>query len=260
MHAMVIAGTKDARDIINELYKANVKVTATVTTQYGKNLLEEDIEVNVGKLDKDAMIKFIAANEIACVVDASHPFAVEASQNALAACKEAKIHYLRFERESISTQNVNIIKVKSFEEAAKRAAEIYGNIFLTIGSNNLSCFVERIPDYKKRLFARVLPISSMLLKCEEAGLTADNIIAVKGPFSTQMNIEMMRHCNASVLVTKESGKTGGTFEKLSAASKLSIPVIMIERPEISYGKEVSTTKEVLEFVSSIKIKDHGLEN
>jgi len=250
INVLVIAGTVDARNIISELIKTGVAVTATVTTSYGSELLEayEGIDVHKGKLDSDGMLKLINERKICCTIDASHPFAREASVNAIEACTEAGIPYLRFEREGVTAETGRIIKVKSFEEAARAACTFDGNIFLTIGTNNLKIFVDTIPDYKNRLFARILPDSRMVSRCEEAGLSAGNIIAVKGPFATGMNIEMLKHCSASVLVTKESGEAGGMVEKLEAAASLDIPVIMVERPEVPYTAKVSTLEEVMEFI------------
>jgi precorrin-6x reductase len=248
---MVIAGTLDARDIIFELSRTGVEVLATVTTEYGKELLNNyPIEVLQGKLDCLKMQNIIKQRQVSCVVDASHPFAREASLNAIEACSSAGISYLRFERESLSYEDKNVIKVYSFEEAADTAARIEGNIFLTVGSNNIRIFTDRIPDYKKRLTVRVLPHSVMLAKCEDAGLSADNIIAAKAPFSVEMNIAMLKHCNSCVMITKESGRTGGTMEKLEAALQLGIKTIIVQRPQIEYITKVHTIEEVLRFVCS----------
>ena len=108
-----------------------------------------------------------------------------------------------------------------------------------------------IPDFKGRIFARVLPDSKVIEKCERLGLDAGSIIAVKGPFSEAMNIEMLKHCNVSVMVTKDSGNAGGNDEKINAALKMSIPVIMVERPDIYYGRTASALEEVRAFGESI---------
>ncbi|HEX9061779.1 MAG TPA: precorrin-6A reductase, partial [Clostridia bacterium] len=198
------------------------------------------------------MTALIQNKKIECIVDASHPFARVVSGNAIKASGLTGVSYIRFERENINFEGDNLIKVKDFYEAADAASKIPGNIFLTIGANNLSIFTEKIPDFKKRLFARVLPDSRIIFKCEEAGLTAGNIIAVKGPFSKELNIEMLKHVKASAVVTKESGEAGGTLEKLEAASHLGIPVILVERPKVEYGAKASAIHDVLKLVEDMK--------
>lgn len=250
MRIMVIAGTGDARDILRSMAPMDVEIVATVTTRFGKELLEScpGIEVHEGKLDGAGMKDFIRKRGISCMVDASHPFAREASENAIRSCEESGIAYIRFERKSTAMEGERVLRVKNFEEAAEAAAKCKGNIFLTTGSNHIHVFTRTIPDFKSRLFVRVLSDSSRVAKCEEAGLSAGNILAMKGPFSEEMNKAMFKHCNAKVMVTKESGETGGMAEKLQAAEKLGISVILIERPEVSYKQKVSTVEEVLQWV------------
>lgn len=249
---IVVAGTADARQVVEELSRLDVQVVATVTTSLGGHLLKqyEKVEVREGKLASEDMAKLIREKQAPCLVDASHPFAREASLNAIRACNEAGIVYLRFEREETEVGTCEVIRVKDYEEAVKALEGFDGNIFLTTGSNRLEAFVN-MGGFPERVFARVLPDSKVLAKCEALGLNARNILAMKGPFSEAMNIEMLKYCNASVLLTKDSGSTGGNDEKINAAGKLGIPVVMIERPEVEYGKKVGTVKEVVEFVKYI---------
>lgn len=248
---VVIAGTADARQVIERLLNKNISVAATVVTSFGSELLSErhGLSVHEGRLACEGITGLIFREKAKCLVDASHPFAKDVTLNALQACAAAQVPYLRFERE-VTTLPVaeGIIFSGDFIQAAQQAACHKGNILLTIGSNNLEVFTQRIPDYKERLFVRVLPMRAVIAKCEAAGLTAANIIAIKGPFSEEMNIEMIKHCHAEVLVTKDSGKEGGVEEKLSAARKAGIDVVLIKRPDIDYKDRVSSINEVVEFV------------
>jgi precorrin-6A/cobalt-precorrin-6A reductase len=250
---LVIAGTIDARNIIEELLKLKKRVAATVTTDFGSKLLEEynGLRVHEGKLTDIGMLELIRSTGSRCLIDASHPYAKEASINAIKASKLAFVPYIRFERGATRPQEENTLWVKDFIEAANKASSLDGNILLTIGSNHIETFVESVPQYKKRLYARVLPDSGMLAKCEDAGLTAENIIAMKGPFSEEMNLAMLKHCNAKVLVTKDSGDAGGTSEKLTAARKLGINVIIVERPEVQYPNKVDSIAEVIRQVENL---------
>ncbi|MCR4436330.1 MAG: precorrin-6A reductase [Clostridiales bacterium] len=247
---IVMAGTADGRQIVGELSKLDISVTATVTTGFGSWLLSglKGVEVCEGKLSSGDMVRLIEKMRARCLVDATHPYAREASVNAIGACEKAGIPYLRFERSEAGLVQENILLVNDFTEAAEQVARMEGNIFLATGSNNLDVFVKRIPDYKNRLFARVLPDSRVMQKCEQAGLTAGNIFAAKGPFSEAMNIEMLKHCGASVLVTKDSGEVGGTGDKLRAAQKLGITVVMVRRPDVNYPRKVDSIGGVVDFV------------
>ncbi len=247
---VVIAGTKDARQIACDIAGLGVKVAATVTTEFGRQLFtgNNGIEIFEGKLDADQMACLIRSTGARCLIDASHPFARVASANSIKACQQAGIPYLRFERKTTVVDDGRVLFAETFEAAAEKAAALTGNIFLTIGSNNLEVFTKKIADFKDRLFARVLPDSRVLIKCEDLGLNAGNIIALKGPFSVEINIEMLKYCNAKVLVTKDSGETGGVEDKLEAAMRLGITAIVVQRPEIEYTDKVDSIADVLKFV------------
>ncbi|MBA1334348.1 MAG: hypothetical protein HPY66_2197 [Firmicutes bacterium] len=253
MKILVIAGTIDARQIIEALLRLDANITATTATGLGRSLLNryEGVDVREGRLDKGEMAELMDEIGPHCLIDASHPFAREVSCNAIEACKIASVPYLRYERPKTEVAGEGILLAGDFEEAVDRLCSCPGNILLTIGSKNLDVFT-RVPDYQKRLFVRVLPDSRVLEKCEGLGLNAQNILAVKGPFSEEMNMAMLKYCDASVMVTKDSGSQGGNKEKISACRKLGIPVMMIERPRMDYGLKASSVAEVVDFVKSLR--------
>ena len=110
------------------------------------------------------------------------------------------------------------------------------------GSKNLPKIVELIPD--RNLIVRVLPTSDVILSCESLGLNADNIIAMKGPFSQSINEEFYKHYNVDIVVTKESGIAGGFLEKVNACETLQIPVVIITREKINYPLVVNEIDEL----------------
>lgn len=247
---LIIAGTRDARLIIEELQGLyHLSIHATVATAFGKELLQSypNITIHSGRRDQQGLAELIQQVEAVALVDASHPFAKEVSQNAMNACKYTGIPYMRYEREKTPDTGKDVIQVADFCEAAEQVASMKGNILLTTGSNNLEIFIKKIPDYRERLYVRVLPESRVLEKCETFGLTARNIIAFKGPFTEAMNIEIYKYCKAAGMVTKDSGESGGIVSKISAATKLGITVIMITRPCLDYGPQVLSIREIIEF-------------
>ncbi|MPW24948.1 precorrin-6A reductase [Alkalibaculum sp. M08DMB] len=250
---LVIAGTAEATNIINKLLEINVGVIATVTTRLGSDLLKniKRLHIYEGRMTQKNLSDLIIQNDIICIIDASNPFATDISQNAVSVCKKNKILYSRFEREETLIQGEDIIRVKSHEEALERLLTLQGNIMLTLGSGKIDIFT-KIPNYKERVFLRLLPDGKVISKCEKLGFNAKNLIAIKGPFAEELNIQLLKYCNASVLVTKESGNTGGTIEKINAARVLNIPVIMIDRTQIEYENKVTSVEEMICFVKTIQ--------
>ena len=250
---MVLSGTRDGRELTDLLLAEKYKIIAAAATDYGANLMakHENLTVSAGRMNQDQIRNFILDNRIAIVIDATHPYAEEISQNTLAACKETEIPYLRYQRQASGLEEYShIIKVAAgYEEAAQILKEVKGNILLSTGSKSLKVFTEVLEV--NRLFARVLPTSDVIKKCEELGLLPSNIIAMQGPFSEGMNEEIIRKYDIEVLLTKESGDTGGTLCKLRAAHKMNIPVIMIERPRQSCENVYESKEELIKKVGEI---------
>jgi precorrin-6x reductase len=247
---LIIAGTQEARQIIAQLLEmSHLQIHATVATTLGGEFLQPypEIEIHSGRRGQRDLAELIYEIKAVALIDASHPFAGEVSQNAMNACNDTGIPYLRYERAKTPGVTDKVLIAVDFLAAAAKVAAMPGNILLTIGSNHVEIFVKEISDYRERLYIRVLPESQALQKCENLGLTARNILAIKGPFTEMMNLEMYRYCKAAVVVTKDSGEIGGSATKISAAARLNIPVIMIARPQMGYGSKVVSIKEIIEF-------------
>lgn len=244
MKIFLMAGTEDGRKLAEFLLSKGVEVTASVVSEYGKKLLEQyaGISINDKKLDAADLAEILTVGKFAALVDASHPYAVGATQNALDACARVNLPYIRFERATGLTAGVAAYHVESYEAAALKAAELGKNIFLTIGSRNLKIFVDLLKNCN--ITARVLPSAEVLAQCENLGLTPKQIIAVQGPFSTELNVEMFRHAQAEVIVTKDSGQIGGADTKIAAAQLLNLPVVVVDRPKIFYPNLAETFDEV----------------
>ncbi len=255
MKIFLIAGTEDGRKLAEFLSRHGHLVTASVVSEYGKKILEqyEKILISDKKLDEDELTENLRGN-FDILVDASHPYAVNVSQNSIAACRRAEIPYIRFERAEVEVDAENIFKVDSYESAAVKAAELGKNIFITTGSRNLKKFIYAPALKDCNLSVRILPTVEVLHECESYGLTPKNIIAMQGPFSTELNVETFKHCRAEVIVTKNSGKIGGADTKLAAAKILNLPVVMIERPKIFYPNVAFDFEGILNFIESKEVR------
>ncbi len=247
----VVAGTKDGRELTERLVKTGERVMASVVSTYGEQLLAscgDSLSINDKPLDEEGLCHCIRGQGIRILVDASHPYAVNVSKNAMEACRRAGIPYIRYERDLTKITYRNIHVAHSYEEAAALAASLGKNIFLTTGSRNLQKFVQSEDLAGCNLTARVLPTSEVLGLCEGLSLSPRQIIAMQGPFSKEMNMAMFAQCHADVIVTKNSGTIGGTDTKLAAAEEMGLPVVLIDRPVLDYDHVAHTYEEVIRFV------------
>jgi len=233
---LVLAGTTEAREIVSLLSSKKIKVITTTTTKYGGELAKKAgaEKVVVEKLTKEKLKKLIEKNKIKIVIDATHPFALEIKKNAIAACSELKVPYARFERGKIEVKSPLVKYAENFEEAGKIAAKLGNNIFYTAGVKDIASFLRHVKT--KNLIARVLPEKESVEACLKAGIKKENIIAIHGKISEEINKAMLKEFNADILVTKDSGEMGFVKEKVLAALSLNLPVVVIKRPPVSYPK------------------------
>lgn len=229
----VIGGTKDSRDFLEKIVKSTADIIVTTATEYGGKLLENlPVKTLCKKLTYSMMVDFVKENSIDKIVDLSHPYAMEVSQNAIDISKELQIEYFRFEREEISFLPQKYIEFDNIESLVEYLEGVEGNILVTLGSNN-------IPHFSKlknlgNFYFRILPKWDMVKKCEDVGVLPKNIIAMQGPFSKNMNKAMIEQYDIKYLVTKQAGDTGGEREKIEAADEMGIDVVFLTRPKVEY--------------------------
>lgn len=255
---LIFGGTTEGRELASALSQAGVSHVVSVATDYGKeieNLSGED-NVIVGRKDADEMAQLIEKDGFSVCVDATHPFAILVSAQIKRACEKTGTEYLRLlrdtgARDEFSLQDkpwisdglensdemsfdikrkTSFVSCTSLEDAVAELEKTEGNILLLTGSKDLKNILANISDVS-RVYARVLPNLDSITKCEEAGLKGKQIIAMQGPFSKDMNVALIKEIGACVILTKESGATGGLDEKLLAAKECGIKAVMIKSPE-----------------------------
>jgi precorrin-6A/cobalt-precorrin-6A reductase len=248
---MVIAGTSDARELALQIKAAGYDLlTSVVTENAAKGMEEAGLPVRFGRLNETELAELMVNGGFKIVIDASHPFAEEASKNAMAAALRASIPYIRYERESISYHDhPQLFYVDDYEQAAEMAAIKQGVIMLTTGSKTLKVFTDKLLGLPNTtLIARMLPRKDNMEKCEELGMEQKNIVAMQGPFTKELNTALYNQYKVTLMITKESGKAGAVDEKLEAALELGIDTIMIGRPAVDYGIQHSDFSGVLSHI------------
>jgi precorrin-6A/cobalt-precorrin-6A reductase len=179
---LVLGGTSDSLEICDKINKyKNLSYILSVTTSYGENLATKHAKKVInGRLSETEMMDFINENNIKKIIDATHPYAIEVSKNAIKCAKQKNIDYIRYERKSLIEQITykNKYIVSDIKEACKIATQKGKNIFIGTGSKNLPQIVECIPD--RNLIARVLPTSEVILSCEKLGFLKTNPAELHG--------------------------------------------------------------------------------
>lgn len=236
---LLMGGTSEARAILPVLLEEGGVVLLTMATDYSYNLDDEDpqgrVQIMRKRLGKEAMVELLKSSNVHCLVDATHPFAIEASETAMKACREVEIPYIRFQRpESPLPESPLMHRADNVKEAARLACQLGDTIFLTTGTKDLNRLCRETKMQGKKVLARVLPYTESIRKCLEEGIEQNNIIAMKGPFSARLNASLWVDRGADVVITKQTGKAGGLDEKIEAALETGIHLVVINRPNLQY--------------------------
>lgn len=228
----LFGGTTEGKVLAERLAGRNLLLDVSVATEYGKEVLPEagNVRVRPKRMDAGEMAERMKQEAYDLVLDATHPFAREVSENIQIACGQEKIPLIRVLRDSEGNGNPSRIWVETVEEAVEFLKGTNGNILVTTGSKELGKFTE-LPDFSKRVYARVLSLPQVVQDCAELGFYGENLIAMQGPFSKEMNLAILHSINASWLVTKESGRNGGYEEKEEAARLSGAGLVVIGRPK-----------------------------
>lgn len=271
----IFGGTTEGRLLAEYCSREKIEAWVSVASEYGEELLQEElmesgnagnqdlnhntclakknlktvqassvIKVLRGRMDRYQMEEFIRNQGIHLVIDATHPHARLVSEEIQEACGRTGVRLERCLRaEGEQKKARDWVEVDSIQEAVSFLSSVSGVIFATTGSKELEALCQ-IPDYQKRVYARVLPTSNVLKKCEKLGITGSHLIAMQGPFSTEMNTLFLRQTKAEWLLTKDSGRAGGFQEKVEAARENGTRVVVIRRPEED-GISLEEAMEVL---------------
>lgn len=226
---LIFAGTTEGRKLSEYLVRKCIPHTICVATEYGEIVLEENsfVTIHQGRMQEQEIRDFINAKDYAVVIDATHPYAAVITQNIKSAMTGLTIPYYRLQREMEKETFYDKCVFFDSHEACSRALKaIKGNILLTTGSKELTAYTS-VESLKSRLFVRVLPSVESITLCMEKGIVGKQILALQGPFSTELNKAVIHQYEIACLVTKESGANGGYLEKVEAAKRADIPVFVI---------------------------------
>ncbi|WP_035984907.1 cobalt-precorrin-6A reductase [Leptolyngbya sp. KIOST-1] len=243
----IIGGTGEAVRLATALAAMAIPCLVTVTTEAARRGYPTSpyLTVWVERLDVGELEGFIGEWGVEAVLDASHPFAVEISQGAIAAAQALKIPYWRYERPVLERSPApDWIHSVSGLGAILTPEVLSGErVLLTLGYRWLQHFAPW--QTQATLFARILPSAVALAAALKAGFTPDRLIALRPPISAALEKALWQQWQITRVITKASGAPGGEDAKRAVAEQLGISLFVLRRPQIDYPAVYHSQEELL---------------
>lgn len=242
---VLFGGTIEGRELGAMLGQKRIDTLVCVATEYGEALLApcDSLRIHTGRLDKKAMEKLLQAEKPRLVIDATHPYAAEVSDNISSVCAKTGLKHIRLLREKLGGDGC--VTFSGLEELIGWLNERQDTVFSTFGTKECASLTA-IKGYRERVWLRILPDAARLSACLAAGFSARHIICMQGPFSKELNAAMFRETGADILLTRESGAAGGYPEKLAAARECGMTAAVLSRTREETGLTLAAILELIE--------------
>lgn len=239
---LVLGGTAEARALAAELTDRGIRVISSLAGRVANPRLPVG-EVRVGGFGgPDGLARYLGENDVAAVVDATHPFAERIGASAAKGTSLAQVPLLRLQRRGWEAgPGDDWHWVDTLDEAATKITVLGERIFLTSGRQGLAAFAHCTDQW---FLARCVdpPEPPLPPRIE--------IILDRGPYHVPGETRLLRDHRIDVLVTKDSGG-GMTAAKLVAARECGLPVVVVRRPARPITRTVDDVVAAANWVSAM---------
>ncbi len=241
MKIIIFGGTKEGVELANILSKKGHKITYSIAGKTTKAKLAENSKIHIGGFGSLAKLRiFLAENNFDYIIDATHPYAENISNNLLLASKEILAKFVRFNRPP--WQKPNKSKWHEFSDFALAIRHLPkgANVFITTGQKGLN-LVNIRPDcfFYIRLIEKpkiILPQNSRL-------------IISRPPFNYENEFYFMKKHNITHLISKNSGSEQ-TRAKIDVSADLGVDIFILTRPKLKKATEFNSFTKLINFIDS----------
>ncbi len=192
----------------------------------------------------DGLVRYVEAEGIDALIDATHPFAEQMTRHAIEAAARSGAPLLRLERPAWdSVPGDRWIDVEDVAAAARAVPTHGARAFLTVGRTELRNFAA---DRKTWFLVRLIEAPGEVLP-----LARHELVIGRGPFTELGEADLLRRHRIDAVVSKNSGGDL-TSAKIAAARELGLPVIMVRRPASPPGPHpsVPTASDALAWLAA----------
>ena len=246
LKVLILGGTNEARRLADRLVgdeRFGVLLSFAGRTD---NRILPATPYRVGGFGGSAGLEvFLERERFGALIDATHPFAVAMSTNAVRAAQSRDVPMIRFERTRWRPEpGDRWVSVSDMAAAAQALGHAPRRVFLTIGRKEVAAF-------------KAAPQHDYLVRTIDAfdpELPRARVIAERGPFEFAAELALMQREEVDVVVSKNSG-TDATYAKVVAARRLGLPVILVEPPALPDAPVARTLDEIVNWLERVHQTD-----
>lgn len=237
---LLLAGTSEAKALAT-LLSSSRKLDVIASLHQDARLPRDlDVPTRFGAFeDIHEFRDFILHEKVSGILDVSHPFSVDVSQQAFALSKEFNLPLMRLERAAwIPSKEDNWtfvddeVDVHNYLEDCLKIMTFTGRVSIGKFSNIENSYI----------YNRILQNTD-----EDFPLPNGEHVFGWPPFTIADEVELFQRLEIDAIVLRNVGGKNG-FSKLEAARRLGIKVIMINRPTVKAPKPLANLKAALSWI------------
>lgn len=225
---LIFGNTPESRKAARMMRQRGRQVVMSVTSEYARSLLPPGTICYVGKLDAAGMLALVREVAPNRVVDASHPYAINAQENIHRAAEEMGLPWERVHFDNIEDAWRDSVEwVDTHEAIIAAIRREKGNMLLGIGRDPLLALP--LDTDMSRLYPRITPTPEAVAACLELGYPRGNIIAMDGPFSRELTMALFDDKNITGVIVRDATDKSYLHEMVVPALERGVHVVMYGR-------------------------------
>ncbi|MEM8749630.1 MAG: cobalt-precorrin-6A reductase [Pseudomonadota bacterium] len=221
---LILGGTKEAAELAGKLVEEGHEVISSLAGRTREPKPVAGYVRSGGFGGATGLAQWITENAVTRIIDATHPFAVQISQNAVAAARLSKVPIERYERAPwVRKKDDMWMECASINEAVSLVPR-EATVLLALGSQHIAPFATRDDVH---FVVRMIDEPKSPLPFRNCTL-----ILARPSNDWSQEAKVLTENKITQIVCRNSGGPGA-YAKIEAARRVKVPVIMIHRPKVT---------------------------
>jgi precorrin-6A/cobalt-precorrin-6A reductase len=237
---LILGGTTEASTLARLLAERGERATLSYAGRVD-NPRAQPVPVRVGGFGgTEGLAAYLSQQGVTHLVDATHPFAANMSGNAVMAARQTGVPLIALTRPAWPAESgdrwTHVPDITSAIAALDGPAR---RIMLALGRMHADAFAAQPQHFYLLRFVDAPTVPP--------ALPNHHLLVDRGPFDADGDMRLMQDHGIDLILCKNAGGTGAQA-KLIAARRLSLPVLMIDRPALPDRLEVHDPRAVLHWL------------